>query len=118
MDAPIAPREEHFATFHDDSRPDEYAWLRDKDDPRVLDYLKAENAYTDAFMERNATLVQTLYDEILSHIQETDTSPPMRWGPYEYYTRTIEGKQYGIHCRSRDGVEEVLLDENERAEGE
>ena len=117
MDAPKAPREEHVVTTHGDSRPDEYAWLRNRDDPRVLEYLKAENAYTDVLMAGTETLQKTLYDEMLGRIQETDTSAPTRWGPYEYYSRTEEGKQYSIACRRRDGVEEILLDENVRAEG-
>jgi oligopeptidase B len=116
MKPPVALREESSVTAHGDTRADPYAWLRKKDDPRVLEHLQAENAYTDSLS--SVDLEKKLYDEILSHIQETDTSPPMRWGPYEYYTRTEEGKQYGIHCRSKDGVEEILIDGNERAEGQ
>jgi len=117
MRPPTATPENTSVTFHGDSRPDEYAWLRQKEEPRVLEYLKAENAYTDEVMSGTEELQQDLYDEILGHIKETDTSAPMHWGPYEYYTRTEEGKQYGIHCRSLDGIEEILLDGNERGAG-
>src|SRR3954451_9423966 len=96
---PIAPREETVVTRHGDSRPDEYAWLRNKEDPRVLEYMSAENEYTDAVMEPTKELQQTLYDDMLGRIHETDTSAPTRRGPYQYYVRTEEGKQYEINCR-------------------
>ena len=104
--------------MHGDVRVDDYAWLRDKQDPRVLDHLRAENAYTDALMETTKPLQQSLYDEMLGRIQETDTSAPVRRGRYVHYTRTEKDKQYDINCRRRDdGPEETLLDENVRAEG-
>jgi oligopeptidase B len=102
---------------HGDRRVDDYAWLRNAEDPRVLEYLRAENAYTDAVMAPTNELQQSLYGEMLGRIQQTDTSAPVRDGPYSYYSRTEEGRQYDINCRSRDGREEILLDENERAHG-
>src|SRR5207248_9565279 len=68
-------------------------------------------------MEPMKELQQKLYDDLLGRIQETDVSAPVRRGPYEYYVRTEQGKQYEINCRRRDGVEEILLDENVQAEG-
>jgi oligopeptidase B len=117
---------------HGDERVDDWYWLRDRDDPDVHAYLEAENAYTKAVMAHTAELQGELFDEIKSRVQETDTSAPVRKGPYEYFTRTIEGKQYGISCRRPAGTpglpdpfaepgapagEEVLLDENVLAEG-
>ena len=78
---------------------DEYAWLADKDDPETIAYLEAENAYTDAATAHLAALRETLFDEIKSRTQETDLSVPTRKGGYWYYTRTVEGQQYGIQCR-------------------
>ena len=104
---------------------DDYAWLRDKDDPEVSRYLEAENAYAEAVMAPQAGLRDELYTEMLSHIKQTDISVPYRDGAYWYYSRTEEGKQYAIHCRKRgeisgpndDAEEEVLLDGNVLAEG-
>jgi oligopeptidase B len=117
---PVAPRETHEVVAHGDQRTDPYFWLRQKDDPRVLDYLRAENAYTDAVMAPTGALQQALYDEMLSRIQETDVSAPVRRPPFVYFSRTQEGKQYAIACRRRDvadAPEEVILDENVLAEG-
>jgi oligopeptidase B len=119
-------------TYHGDTVVDEYAWLADKDDPDTIAYLKAENAYTDAATAHLAALRERAFGEIKARTQETDLSVPTRKGGYWYYTRTEEGKQYGIQCRlaarpgesdppASDGGplpgEEVLLDGNALAEG-
>jgi oligopeptidase B len=94
--------------------------MRDRSDPATLTYLKDENAYTEAVLEPTEDLQKALYKEMLGRIQETDLSVPYRKGDYWYYTRTEEGKAYPIHCRkqgSLDGDEEVLLDQNQMAEG-
>ena len=82
---------------------DDYAWLRDKENPDVTAYLEAENAYADAVMAPLAGLREELYQEMLSHIKQTDVSVPYRDGDWWYYTRTEEGLQYGIYCRKRGG---------------
>jgi oligopeptidase B len=100
---------------------DNYFWLRDKQNPEVAAYLQAENAYTDAVMKPTAGLQKKLYDEMLSHIKETDVEVPYKEGNYFYYTRTEAGKQYPIYCRKKGNLEapeEVLLDENELAKGQ
>jgi oligopeptidase B len=116
---PIALREPRAATVHGHERIDDYFWLRNRDDPRVLDYLKAENAYTEAVMEHTRGLQEALYSELLSRIQETDTSAAVPKDQFRYYSRTEEGKQYRIYCRHLvpEGPEEILLDENDLAEG-
>jgi oligopeptidase B len=100
---------------------DDWYWLRDKDDPAVIDHLKAENAYTEAATAHTADLRQRLFDEMVARIEETDLSVPARKGPWLYYSRTVEGSSYGIHCRRpADGpedAEEVILDENALADG-
>ncbi|MEV6843779.1 S9 family peptidase [Actinoplanes sp. NPDC051411] len=120
----------HERTFHGDTVNDEYFWLIDKDDPQTTAYLEAENTWTERATEHLADLRDTVFQEIKGRTQETDLSVPSRKGAYWYYTRTVEGKQYGIHCRvpvrpgqddppmgdDRPG-EEVLLDGNELAEG-
>jgi oligopeptidase B len=112
-------------TLHGVVLADDYAWLCDKENPDVTAYLEAENTYAEAVMAPLAGLRQELYQEMLSHIKQTDISVPYRDGPWWYYTRTEEGLQYGIHCRKRgtpagpdaDAAEEVLLDGNELAKG-
>ena len=80
---------------------DEYFWLRDRDDPRTLAYLKAENAYADAWFAPRAALKETLYQEMLSRIQQDDDSVPMRKGEWWYATQTRPGEQYPRYLRRR-----------------
>src|ERR1039458_7319193 len=117
---PIAKKVPHITTIHGERLVDNYYWLRQKDNPEVLAYLKAEDAYADWFMRPTKPLQETLYKEMLGHVQETDQSLPYRQGDWFYYHRTEEGKQYPIHCRKKAGVdapEEVTLDLNEMAKG-
>jgi oligopeptidase B len=122
---PIARKEHKEIVLHGITLTDDYAWLREKDDPEVKVYLEAENAYADAVMAPLASLREELYQEMLSHIKQTDVSVPFRDGDWWYYTRTEEGLQYGIHCRKRGGSpgpdadagEEVVLDGNKLAAG-
>lgn len=116
---PVAKKVEKVHLLHGDPRPDPYFWLRDKPNPEVAAYLEAENAYTDAVLKPTEPLQKALYDEMLSHVKETDLSVPYRDGAFLYYYRTEKGKQYRIHCRKSagDGAEQVLLDLNALAEG-
>ncbi len=93
---------------------DPYAWLRDRADPNTLAYLEAENAYTADRMKHTVDLQAKLYSELLGRILQTDKTVPAKRGEYFYYTRTEEGKQYAIYCRTRgeQGAEEILLDGN------
>jgi oligopeptidase B len=119
MKPPVAKKVPRVETRHGRRVRDDYYWLRDRSDPDVLAYLEAENAYTEGVMQRTAALQETLYGEILGRIKETDRSVPAKDGPYLYYVRTVEGKPYAIHCRTPVGSneEQILLDENELAEG-
>jgi oligopeptidase B len=127
---PQAPRHPHLISVHGDDREDPWYWLRERDDPEVSAYLRAENAYTEASLSRLDGLRAQLFEEMKARIKETDMSVPARRGPWWYYTRTEEGKDYGIHCRrpahgsdelppaGEPGDEEqVLLDENALAAG-
>src|SRR5579862_2228643 len=84
---------------HGDTVMDDYAWLAEKSNPDVLAYLRAENAYTEAAFEGLASLRETIFEEIKGRTQQTDLSVPVRNGGWWYYSRTVEGKQYRIHCR-------------------
>ena len=117
---PVAPIIEHKETRHGTVVVDNYYWLRDKSNPKVIKYLEQENAYTEAMTKPLKPFEDTLYNEILSHIKQTDLSVPVRRGNYYYYSRTEEGRQYAIQCRKRgslDGKEEVLLDLNVLGQG-
>ena len=105
---------------HGERRVDPYYWLRERDNPDVLAYLEAENAYTDAVMAPTAALQERLYREIVGRIQESDTSAATLFKGWWTYTRTVEGLDYEIYCRRRgsmDAPEEVILDGNELARG-
>ncbi|GAA2524246.1 S9 family peptidase [Rarobacter incanus] len=131
---PVAAKRPTTRTFHGDSFVDNYEWLRDAQDPATIDYLNAENAWTDARTAHLAPLRETLFNEIKSRTRETDMSLPLRSGPWWYFGRTTEGKQYGTQCRvpvtdptdwnpptiepgnTLDG-EQVIFDANEHAQG-
>src|SRR5271163_2227099 len=106
---PIAKRKPLEHVIHGDARIDNYAWLREKSDPEVLAYLHAENAYTSAVLQPTEAFQETLYQEMLGRILQTDLSVPYRLRGYDYFTRTEEGKQYPLHARKKERkeVEEV-----------
>jgi oligopeptidase B len=106
--------------MQDEQRTDNYFWLRDKSNPKVIEYLEAENRYTEAVMKHTEPFQEQLYQELLGRIKETDLTVPEKLDDYFYYTRTETGKQYRIYCRkqgSLDAAEEILLDGNALAEG-
>jgi oligopeptidase B len=128
---PVARRIPSERTHHGDTVIDEYAWLADKDDPETIGYLDAENAYTAAMTAGQAGLREAIFGEIKGRTQETDLSVPVRKDGWWYYSRTVAGLQYPVHCRravqpgedAPPGTgagaplpgEEVLLDSNELA---
>ena len=116
---PVAKKEPHVLELHGEKLVDNYHWLRNKDSKEVLDLLNAENAFADASMKSTEALQETLYNELLGRIKQTDLSVPKPEGGYLYYNRTEEGKQYQVYCRKKGekGKEEVLLDVNKLAEG-
>jgi oligopeptidase B len=117
---PMAEKNAKTLKIHDTTLVDEYFWLREKSNPKVLDYLRAEDAHTEAVMKPTSAQQEKLYKEMLSHIKQTDVNVPYRWGNYFYYSRTEEGKQYPIYCRKKgrlEAPEEIILDQNELAKG-
>jgi oligopeptidase B len=117
---PMAKKIPKSSTIHGDTRLDDYAWIRDKNNPEVIAHLNAENAYADAMMAGTAALQKQLYDEMLGHIKQTDVQVPYREHGWYYYSRTETGKQYPIFARKKslDGPEEITVDMNKLAEGE
>lgn len=101
-------------------RIDNYYWLKDKNNPKVIEYLKAENVYTDSVMASTKGLQQTIFDEIVGRMKEDDESYPSLKDGYYYYSRTEKGKQYRTYCRrkgSMEASEEIIFDVNAMAEG-
>lgn len=118
---PIAKKVPKTVMMFGDRRTDEYGWIREKASPDTIAYLQAENAYAEAVMKPTAELQKKLYDEMLSHIKQTDSNVPWRKGDYFYYSRTEEGKQYPIYARKKgslDASEQIILDVNKLAEGQ
>ncbi|RJT83173.1 S9 family peptidase [Arthrobacter cheniae] len=125
-------------THHGDTFVDHYEWMRDKESPELIEYLQRENAYTESVTQHQEPLRDAIFTEIKDRTQETDLSVPARKRGWWYYSRTEEGKQYGIQCRvaahdtgdlGRDWTppdvvpgqpvtgEQILLDGNDLAEG-
>lgn len=135
---PVAKKIASERVHHGDVFVDNYEWLRDKESAEVVEHLKAENAYQQAVTAHQEPLREAIFQEIKGRTQETDLSVPHRKDGWWYFSRSVEGKEYGIHCRVRAadtdnkiadwtppavqaGVEipgeEVLLDGNVEAEG-
>lgn len=101
-------------------RIDNYFWLKEKQNSQVIDYINAENAYTETVMASTKELQQKIYDEILGRIKEDDESYPSFKDGYWYYSRSTKGKQYSTYCRRKgtmDAPEEIIFDVNQMAEG-
>ncbi|NIH71356.1 S9 family peptidase [Auritidibacter ignavus] len=135
---PLAAKRPHTVTHHGRTLTDHYEWLRDADNPEVLQHLREENSYTEQLTADQQPLREQIFAEIKSHTIETDLSVPIRRDDWWYFVRTREGSQYPIHCRvaaentgdlvadwtppvvERDqplSGEQVILDANEAAEG-
>jgi len=118
-EAPRAPKHPKELIAHGDVRIDPYYWLNDRNDPEVIKYLEAENAYTKAQLQHTEDLQEKLYKEITGRIKQEDQSVPYRENDYYYLTRYEEGKEYPIYARKKGSLEaeeEIMLNANELAE--
>ena len=128
---PDAAKKAHEMTIHGDTRVDDYYWMRltdeqksakekDRHTQEVVDYIDAENDYTESRLKHTKKFQDKLFDEIVDRIKKDDESVPYLDNGYFYYTRYEKGKEYAIHCRKKgslDSKEEILLDENVLAKG-
>jgi oligopeptidase B len=122
---PVAEKKDHETGMHGDKRNDEYYWMADffskgPDSNKVVDYLKAENAYTETMMAGTKKFQEDLFAEMKGRIKEKDESVPVFSNGYWYYTRSEEGQQYFKYCRKKGSLkapEEMLLDVDKMAEG-
>lgn len=125
---PVADREDTFEDRHGTPSHRPYQWMKDRNDPRLVPLLEAENAWCRAQLAPLDDLRDAVYEEIVARVQEDDVSPPTPRGDWAYYVRTRAGVEQSIHCRAprravprgesgpslQRGVEseQVLLDEN------
>jgi len=120
MQPPDAEKKPKELTIHGDTRIDNYYWLNQRDNPEVIEYLEAENEYTEAVLKPTEDLQNKLFEEMKGRIKEDDSSVPYKKNGYYYYRRYEEGKEYPIYCRKKGSLEaeeEVMLDVNEMAQG-
>src|SRR5881275_2099379 len=113
LQPPATEKKPKTTEINGDRLVDNYFWLREKTNPAVIAHLEAENAYTDSVMKPTAALQEKLYNEILSHIKQTDNSVPYKQGGYYYFSKTKEGLQYPMFYRKKgslDAPEELILD--------
>ncbi len=117
---PVAKKIEKNLTIHDDTRLDSYYWLNERENPEVISYLEAENAYKDDVMGHLKDFREDLFEELKGRIKEDDESVPYKDNDYYYITRYEQGSEYPIYSRkkgSMDADEEIMLNVNELAEG-
>lgn len=117
---PRAKKVPHRLEKHGQVRVDDYFWLKERSNPEVLAYLKAENDYTDAAMKHTEGLQQKLFEEMKGRVKQDDSTVPFKYGGYYYYKTFRTGGEYPVFARRRgapDGPEEILLDVNELAKG-
>jgi len=128
---PIAEKQDHTLTNHGDTRIDPYYWMKLSDEQKnaktpdektlkVVNYLTAENEYKEKMLAHTENAQESLFNEIVGRIKQTDLSVPYLDNGYYYLTRFEEGKEYAIHARKKgtlDAAEEIMLDENKLSEG-
>ena len=117
---PVAEKIPQELTLHGHTRIDNYYWLNQRDNPKLIEYLEAENAYKDSVLKHTEALQEKLFNEIVGRIKQTDISVPYKESGYFYYTRFEEGGEYPIYCRKKETMEadeEILLNVNEMAKG-
>ena len=120
MKAPVAEKKAKELSIHGDTRVDNYYWLRERENPEVIAYLEAENAYREEIMKGSEHFQESLFQEIVGRIKQTDESVPYKENGYFYYVRYEEGKEYPIYCRKKESLEadeEIIANVNEMAEG-
>ncbi len=119
---PVAERIPYqIKSAHGDTRTDYYYWLNNRDNDKVIDYLKAENDYLTASMQHTEKLQARLFEELKGRVKEDESSVPYKKGDYYYYTRYVVGGEYPIYCRKKgslSAIEEILVDGNELGKNE
>lgn len=121
MKSPVAKKIPHELTAHGHTRIDNYYWLNDRESSDVIDYLNEENSFTDRALKHTEGLQDELYQEIVGRLDKNEESVPYLLEGYYYHQRYQEGGEYPIFGRKKGNLlaeEEILLDQNELAEGQ
>lgn len=119
LDAPSATKQPFELKQDGQTRIDNYYWLRERENPKVISYLENENSYRDSVMEHLVAVQDEIFEEIKGRIKEQDASVPQLDNGYWYYYRYDEGHEYPIYCRKKetlDAPEEIMLNVNSVAE--
>jgi len=122
---PKATKKPQVLKAHNHERIDEYYWMREREDPAVIQWLESENAYREAILSGTEKLQETLVSELRARIKQDDQSAAYPDRGYDWFSKTLDGRQYEIHYRrpwnttgtQEVGVEELVLDENDLAQG-
>lgn len=99
---PVASRRPLAHSAHGDNRPDDWHWLANRGDPEAVAYLEAENAYAASVLRSTEALQEALFQRFRARVAETDISAPVFHRGWWYWSRTIAGQQYPVHCRRPD----------------
>jgi oligopeptidase B len=117
---PVAKKIPKVLEEHGHRREDPYFWMKERENPATIEYLKQENDYLNRSLAHTTNLQTVLFEEIVGRIKKDDDTVPVRIKDYYYYSRFVKGGEYAIHCRKKgslDAPEEIVLDENELAKG-
>ncbi len=120
MKAPIAPKKPELLEIHGHQRNDQFYWMKDRENPEVIEYLNAENEYLKTALKSTDEFQNQLFEEMKGRIKEDDQSVPYFKSGYFWYTRHETGGEYPIYCRKKESLEaaeEIILDVNQLAEG-
>ena len=120
MNPPVPEKIPVILEKHGDKRVDNYFWMQERENPKVLEHLKTENAYADYVLKPTESLQKQLFSELKARMKQDDITVPYKQGNYEYYARTETDKDYPIYCRKAlqpGAKEEILLDGNQMAKG-
>lgn len=118
--APVAKKLARNLEIHQDVRTDHYFWMKERENPEVIDYLDQENTYNERMTAHTKKFQEDLFDEMKGRIREDDQSVPYKLNGYWYISRYEKGKDYPVYSRKKgslDAPEEILFDVNEMAEG-
>ena len=112
---PLAKKSAKELKIHDEVRVDDFYWLKDRENPEVIDYLNNENDYYNQDTKHTKKFQEDLFEEMKSRIKEDDSSVPYKYNGYWYITKYQKGKDYPIYTRKKESLEaleEVLFDCN------
>lgn len=120
-DYPVAVKKRVTEQFQGVQLSDDYAWIRTsgKNSSEVKAYLSEERKYAEKKLSKLSAAENKIFTEIISKIDQSDVSVPVKKDDYYYYHRDVEGEEYTVYCRkyqNMDAKEEILLDLNRISE--